>query len=216
MANDASVFWLPVSGRVDGRDVLTLYRVALAPLEIVVLVAVDGLRGECARRVGNPGLLPGGVDRRVSLPLSHDPGASDVSGSVSSAFAVRSRASSVSTAATASVRNASSSGSPSTSRRVRCSRACAACESSVMEWPTTAGIFVLVDSWPQCRSPEVAKFHDDTGESIILAGTIPPDGPGFSRSVSRIVSAIVTIETIYTLTAPLSCGQVCNDFQWLL
>jgi len=28
--------------------------------------------------------------------------------------------------------------------------------------------------------------------------------------------AIVTIETIYTLTAPMSRGQVCNDFQWLL
>ena len=28
--------------------------------------------------------------------------------------------------------------------------------------------------------------------------------------------AIVTIETIYTPTAPLSCGRVCIDFQWLL
>jgi len=28
--------------------------------------------------------------------------------------------------------------------------------------------------------------------------------------------SIVTIETIYTLIALLSCDQVCIDFQWLL
>jgi hypothetical protein len=30
------------------------------------------------------------------------------------------------------------------------------------------------------------------------------------------VETIVTIETIYTPTALLSCGRVCIDFQWLL
>ena len=31
-----------------------------------------------------------------------------------------------------------------------------------------------------------------------------------------VAIAIVTIETIYTLIALLSCDQVCIDFQWLL
>jgi len=74
-------------------------------------------------------------------------------------------------------------------------------------------------------TPACWDNHDQLRELLILLsmkGTeieyVEPGPKNSAHSVDfrTVRTTIVTIETIYTLTAPLSCGQVCNDFQWLL
>ena len=63
-------------------------------------------------------------------------------------------------------------------------------------------------------------FNQSTVNGSADAGCQTLRGQRFKRATSgwRALEggseSLVTIETIYTLTVPLSCGQVCNYFQW--